>query len=181
MHHVISFLLRIAYAAAFGFILLCHTEEIVTYIPQLLGGLLMLESVAQLLELLLLKTRTKVNYGFFLAPGMVLLYGLFLIFCCSFTVDLNNLMHEFGELVRLKIELKLGGACFIIFILSEIVISAVFFKPLYMPAKFAEERRKQQELERMMAEREKAEAIAATNRAVGNQGAAQAAETVAKE
>ena len=48
MHHAISFILRIAYACFFGFILLWHTNEIVQYIPQLLGTLLMLESISQL-------------------------------------------------------------------------------------------------------------------------------------
>ena len=68
MHHAISFILRIAYACFFGFILLWHTNEIVQYIPQLLGTLLMLESISQLLELFILKIRTTVSWSFFIIP-----------------------------------------------------------------------------------------------------------------
>ena len=173
MHHVISFILRIAYAGAFGFILLWHTEDIIKYIPQLLGGLLMLECIAQLLELFVLKSRTKVHGGYFIVPVSIMLYSLFLIFFCEMPIDLNNFLTQFGTLIKLKIELKIGGACFMAFLISEIVISIAFFKPLYRPKQFAEERAKQieaekaveaerarlaeQERKRIEAERQKAE------------------------
>jgi len=147
MHHIISFLIRIAYAAVFGFILLWHTGDIIKYIPQLLGGLLLFECIAQLLELLVLKTRTKVHGGFFIIPSAVLLYGLFLIFCCNLPLDLNlnDFASSLGTMVALKIELKIGGACFIAFVISELLISACFMKPLYRPKQFAEEKRQAEE------------------------------------
>lgn len=150
MHHLISFILRIAYAGAFGFILLWHTEDIIKYIPQLLGGLLMLECIAQLLELFVLKTKTRVHGGFFIVPGVIMAYSLFLIFFCQMPIDLNNFLTQFSTLIKLKIELKLGGACFIAFLISEIVISARFFKPLYRPKQFAEERAKKLEAEKAL-------------------------------
>lgn len=147
MHHTISFLLRIAYAAAFGFILVWHTEDIIKYIPQLMGGLLMLECVAQLLELFYLKAKTKVASGFFLVPAIILLYGLFLIFCCSLDIDANARIQEIfaptAGMSWLTVEMQTAGVCCLAFIVSEIVISIVFFKPLYRPEAFAEERRQQ--------------------------------------
>lgn len=141
MHHLISFIIRIAYAAVFGFILFWHTGDIVKYIPQLLGGLLLFECIAQLLELFLLKTRTKVHGGFFIVPCAVLLYGLFLICFCNMPLDLNlnDFATSLSTMIALKIELKIGGLCFLAFVISELVISCVFFKPLYQPKKFAEE------------------------------------------
>lgn len=145
MHHAISFLLRIAYAAAFGFILVWHTEDIIKYIPQLLGGLLMLECVAQLLELFFLKAKTTVANGFFIGPGIILFYGLFLIFCCSLDIDANARIQEIfsptAGMSWLTLEMQTGGVCCLAFIVSEIVISIVFFKPLYRPEAFAEELR----------------------------------------
>ena len=87
MHHAISFILRIAYACFFGFILLWHTNEIVQYIPQLLGTLLMLESISQLLELFILKIRTTVSWSFFIIPVVILLFGLWLFFYCHLSLD----------------------------------------------------------------------------------------------
>ena len=141
MHHVISFILRIAYAGAFGFILLWHTEDIIKYVPQLLGGLLMLECIAQAIELFVLKSRTKVHYGFFIAPGLILLYSLFLILFCKMEIDPSNISEVMGGFMagKLLVELKIGGICFLTFLLSELVISCVFYKPLYQPKKFAEE------------------------------------------
>lgn len=150
MHHAISFILRIAYAGAFGFILLCHTGDIIKYIPQLLGGILMLECIAQFLELFVLKSKTQVHGGFFIVPGVISAYSLFLIFFCQMPIDLNNFLTQFGTLIKLKIELKIGGACFFAFLLSEIVISIAFFKPLYQPKKFAEERAKQIEAQKAL-------------------------------
>lgn len=154
MHHIISFILRIAYAAVFGFILLWHTGDIIKYIPQLLGGLLLFECIAQLLELLVLKTRTKVHGGFFIVPCAVLLYGFFLIFFCNLPLDINfnDFASSLGTMIALKIELKIGGACFLAFVVSELVISAVFFKPLYQPKKFAEERAKKLEAQKALEE-----------------------------
>ena len=145
MHHVISFLLRIFYALAFGFILILHTADIIRYIPQLLGGLLMFECIAQLLELFYLKAKTQVHSSFFIIPCFITLYGLFLIFCCELPLDLNSFAESIGTLVKLKIELKLGGICFLAFVISEIVISIAFFKPIYQPQKFAEEKAKRRE------------------------------------
>lgn len=150
MHHIISFVLRITYAGAFGFILLWHTQDIVRYIPQLLGGLLMLECIAQLLELFVLKTKTRVHIGYFIIPLLILLYSLFLIFFCKMQIDLNNFLAQFSTMVKLQIELKIGGACFLAFMISELVISCVFFKPLYLPKKFAQERAKQIEAQKAL-------------------------------
>lgn len=150
MHHFISFVLRIAYAGAFGFILLCHTGDIIKYIPQLLGGLLMLECIAQILELFYLKVKTQVPSGFFVVPALITLYGLFLIFCCEMPGDLGNFATSISTLVKLKIELKIGGACFMAFLLSEFVISIAFFKALYRPEKFAEEKRQRIEAEKAL-------------------------------
>lgn len=154
MHHVISFLLRIAYAACFGFILVFHTDDIIKYIPQLLGGLLMLECVAQLLELFYLKAKTTVNSLFFVAPGVILAYGLFLIFVCHLKIDPNAAIREVFTPTAgwswLTLWMKLGGICCIAFIISEIVISIVFFKPMFRPEKFAEEKAKQKEAHRAL-------------------------------
>lgn len=160
MHHLISFILRIAYAAIFGVILLWHTGDIIKYIPQLLGGLLLFECIAQLLELFVLKTRTKVHGGFFIIPTSILLYGLFLIFFCNLplNINLNEFASSLGTMIALKIELKIGGACFLAFVLSELVISAVFFKPLYQPKKFAEEQAKIKEAQRVLEEERKRQA-----------------------
>lgn len=143
MHHLISSLLRIAYAAGFGFILLFHAEHIVNYIPQLLGSVLMLEVVAQVLELFYLKLKTHVSWWYFLVPGLIFIYGLVLIFFCrSQFTDKTSLSEAFNPengFSWTTFELQLGGICFLAFLLSELVISFMFRKPLYSPAKFAEE------------------------------------------
>lgn len=154
MHHIISFILRFAYAGAFGFILVWHTEDIIRYIPQLLGGLLMLESVAQLLELFYLKAKTSVNPLFFITPVAVLVYGLVLIFFCHMNIDPNAAIREVFTPTAgwswLTLWMKLGGFCCLAFIISELVISIAFFKPLYQPAKFAEEKAQQKEAQRAL-------------------------------
>lgn len=154
MHHIISFILRFAYAGAFGFILVWHTEDIIRYIPQLLGGLLMLESVAQLLELFYLKAKTTVNPLFFITPVAVLVYGLVLIFFCHMDIDPNAAIREVFTPTAgwswLTLWMKLGGFCCLAFIISELVISIAFFKPLYRPAKFAEEKAQQKEAQRAL-------------------------------
>ena len=146
MHHFISFILRIAYAAVFGVILLWHTGDIIKYIPQLLGGLLLFECVAQLLELFVLKTKTKVHGGFFIVPASIMLYGLFLVFFCNLPLNIN--LNEFAS----SLGTMIGGFCFLAFVLSELVISALFFKPLYQPKKFAEEQAKIREAQRVLEE-----------------------------
>lgn len=166
MHHIISFLLRIAYAACFGFILVFHTDDIIKYIPQLLGGLLMLECVAQLLELFYLKAKTVVNPLFFVTPCAVLVYGLFLIFCCHLTIDPNAAIREVFTPTAgwswLTLWMKVGGICCFAFIISEIVISIVFFKPIFRPAKFAEEKAQQKEaMKALEAERARQAELAA--------------------
>lgn len=160
MHHIISFVLRIAYAAVFGFILLWHTGDIIRFIPQLLGGLLLFECIAQLLELFVLKAKTCVHGGFFIVPCAVLLYGLFLIFFCNLplNINLNEFASSLSTMIALKIELKIGGACFLAFVLSELVISCFFFKPLYRPKKFAEEQERIREAKRAMEEERKQQA-----------------------
>lgn len=154
MHHIISFILRFAYAGAFGFILVWHTEDIIRYIPQLLGGLLMLESVAQLLELFYLKAKTTVNPLFFITPVAVLVYGLVLIFFCHMNIDPNAAIREVFTPTAgwswLTLWMKLGGFCCLAFIISELIISIAFFKPLYRPAKFAEEKAQQKEAQRAL-------------------------------
>lgn len=153
MHHLISFLLRVAYAAGFGFILVFHTEDIYNYIPQLLGGLIMLESIGQILELFMLKIKTHVNWWFFFVPCFILAYSMFLIFFCNSEItdtttvrETFNPMHGFSWI---STELKVGGYCFLAFLFSELIISIKFIKPLYMPAKFAEEERIRKEAEKL--------------------------------
>lgn len=166
MHHIISFILRIAYAACFGYILMLHTNDIINYIPQLLGGLLMLECVAQLLELFYLKAKTEVNTLFFIVPVAVLVYGLFLIFGCSLRVDPNAAIREVfnpsAGWSMLTMWMKIGGFCCLAFVISEIVISIAFFKPIYRPAKFAEEMAQKKEAQKALeAERIRMEELAA--------------------
>ena len=161
MHHFISCLLRAAYAAGFGFILLLHTESIINYIPQLLGGLLMLEGLAQLLELLVLKVKTQVNRGFFLVPLITLIYSLVLIFLChSDVTDTTTVREAFAPSHGFSwttFEMQLGGLCFVAFLLSEIVIMIRFRLPLFAPEKFAEQERIRKEAEKSLAEKEEAE------------------------
>ncbi|MCR5394413.1 MAG: hypothetical protein K6E86_03375 [Bacteroidales bacterium] len=161
MHHFISALLRGAYALGFGFILLFHTADIINYIPQLLGGLLMLETIAQLLELFVLKIKTHVGGGYFIVPVLILLYSLFLIFCCDSEITDNTTVREAFMPAHgfsyTTFELQLGGACFIAFLISEIVIMIRFMKPLFMPEKFAEEERIRKETARIKAEEEAAQ------------------------
>ena len=166
MHHIISFLMRVAYALGFAYILLLHTEDIINYIPQLLGGLIMLEAIGQMLELFLLKIKTQVNWMFFAAPGIILVYSLFLIFFCTSQInDTTTVREAFNPSHGFSwttFQLFLGGWCFVIFLISECVISVRFFKPLYRPEKFAEEERIRKEAERLQLEKEKAEASQAT-------------------
>lgn len=150
MHHAISFILRFAYAAVFGVILVVHTTSIIEYIPQLLGGLLMLESVSQVIELFMLRFRTQelaiikgrggVGWGYFVVPGLILLYSLFLIFACSIPSNMFQDLH-LTTMFKIKVELKIAGFCFLSFLISELVISAVFFKPLFMTEKYNEEKK----------------------------------------
>lgn len=169
MHHAISFFLRVAYALGFAFILLFHTEDIINYIPQLLGGLIMLEAIAQMLELFLLKMKTQVSWNFFFAPLAVLLYSLFLIFLCDSEInemttvrEAFNPSHGFSWTTA---QLVIGGWCFVIFLISECVISIKFFKPLYMPEKFAEEEKVRKEAEKLQLEKEKELAAASVQNA----------------
>ncbi len=164
MHHAISFILRIAYACFFGFIMLWHTSEIVQYIPQLLGTLLMLESISQLLELFILKIRTTVSWTFFIIPVVILLFGLWLFFRCHLEiVDLDRI-STLEALAKMKIQMKAVGVCFVLFIISEIFISVTFFKPMYMPKKFAEEKAKQKEAQRALAAEQARQAQLAAER-----------------
>ncbi len=114
----------------------------------------MLECIAQLLELFYLKAKTEVNTLFFIVPVAVLIYGLFLIFGCSLSVDPNAAIREVfnpsAGWSLLTMWMKIGGFCCVAFVISEIVISIAFFKPIYRPAKFAEEmaQKKAREAER---------------------------------
>lgn len=114
----------------------------------------MLESVAQLLELFYLKAKTLVNPMYFIAPSAVLLFGLILIFGCSMDIDPNAAIREVFTPTAgwswLTLWMKMGGFCCLVFIISEIVISIAFFKPLYQPAKFAEEKAQQREAQRAL-------------------------------
>lgn len=156
MHHFISFLLRIAYAAGFGYILFFHTSDIVRYLPKLMGGLLMLETVGQLLELFLLKVKTTVSWAFFIVPLLVLLYALYLIFFETIEIDpyitLREVFNPIGGFNELTIKIKMVGFWLVAFVISELVISIVFFKPLYMPKKFAEQKAKEREAQRLLEE-----------------------------
>jgi hypothetical protein len=182
MHHFISFILRIAYACFFGFIMLWHTNEIVKYIPQLLGALLMLESISQVLELFYLKIRTHVSWGFFIIPVVILLFGLWLFFECHLEIENFDKINTVDAMAKLKIQMKVVGVCFILFILSEILISLVFFKPMYMPKKFAEEKAKQKEAERALAAEQarQAQLAAEREREIAAEQARQAAEEAKK-
>lgn len=185
MHHLISFILRIAYAGAFAYILIWHTDDIIRYIPQLLGGMLMLECVAQLLELFYLKAKTSVASGFFLIPSLILIYGLFLIFCCSIEVDPNARIQEIfspsAGFSMLTLDMQMGGWCCLAFIISEIVISIAFFKPLYRPAKFAEERRQQLEAQRALEAERARQAEKARQEAAAAAAASASSSTEAKQ
>ena len=169
MHHLISFLLRVAYAAGFGFVLMFHPEDIINYIPQLLGGLLMLEAIAQMLELLMLKVKTHVNWWFFAAPGAILLYSLYLIlFGNSEINDMTTVREAFNPINGFSwttFQLQLGGICFIAFLVSELAISIRFMKPIYWPEKFAEEERIRKQAEKAQAEKEKEAAAIAKEKA----------------
>lgn len=156
MHHLVSFLLRVAYAAGFGFILVFHTEDIYNYIPQLLGGLIMLEAIGQVLELFMLKIKTHVNWWFFLVPALIMMYSLFLIFGCTTEITDTTTMREAFNPTHgfswVTTELQVGGFCFFAFLISELIISIKFMKPLYMPAKFAQEQLIRKEAEKLKAE-----------------------------
>ncbi|MCF0180457.1 MAG: hypothetical protein HUJ97_09495 [Bacteroidales bacterium] len=158
MHHFISIILRIAYALAFGYILCFRTENILHYIPQLLGGLLMLECIAQLLELIYLKLKTVVNSGFFVVPTVIFLYGLFLIFFCSIEIDPNARVQEVfsptAGISWLTLEMKIAGVCCIVFVIYEIILSFVFLKPLYRTKQFEIEKKK-----KMMAQKRQEEEL----------------------
>lgn len=156
MHHFISFLLRVAYAAGFGFILIFHTEDIIKYIPQLLGGLIMLEAIGQMLELLLLKVKTHVSWWFFLIPVLIMIYSLILIFFCDSDIsDYTTIRDAFSPSHAISWttkEMMIGGWCFVAFLISELIISIKFMKPLYMPEKFAQEELIRKEAEKLKAE-----------------------------
>lgn len=168
MHHVISFFLRIAYAIGFGYILVWHPEDIITYVPQLLGGALMMECVAQFLELFILKAKTRVNNGFFIIPSIILLISLYMIFSGKLDIKEDVMVRELLKpehgMSFIVAELMFAGVCFIGFVISELAISIRFFTPLYRPAKFAE----QKEKERLELERERLAQIAAENAKKGN-------------
>lgn len=120
----------------------------------------MLECVAQLLELFVLKYRTKVHGGFFIVPSAILLYSIFLMFWCNLPLDLNNFASSLSTMVALKIELKIGGLCFLAFVISELVISIAFFKPLYHPKQFAEEKKQAEAAAAALEEERRKAAIA---------------------
>ena len=126
----------------------------------------MLECIAQLLELFYLKAKTEVNTLFFIVPVAVLIYGLFLIFGCSLSVDPNAAIREVfnpsAGWSLLTMWMKIGGFCCVAFVISEIVISIAFFKPIYRPAKFAEEMAQKKEAQKALeAERARMEELAA--------------------
>ncbi len=114
----------------------------------------MLECIAQLLELFYLQAKTVVNVLYYIVPVTVLLYGLFLIFGCHLDVDPNAAIREVFTPTAgwswLTLWMKVGGFCCLAFIISEIVISIAFFKPIYQPAKFAEEKAKQREAQKAL-------------------------------
>jgi len=151
MHHLISSLLRIAYAAGFGYVLLFHADHIINLIPQLLGGVLMLEVVAQVLELFYLKIKTHVNWCYFLIPGLIFIYSLVLIFFChSQFTDKTSLSEAFNPengFSWTTLELQVGGVCFIAFLISELLISFMFRKPLFSSEKIVEQEPTQHEIE----------------------------------
>lgn len=156
MHHTLSFIFRIVYAAVFCVALLFHTVDIINYIPQLLGGLLILESVSQMFELAVLKFRTTVTLGYFVTPALVLLFGLYLTFLCDMP-DIKFFMpglQDMSDLFRFRIELKIAGCCFLAILIEEAVISFAFFKPLFRPEKFAEEKREAEKAAKALAEAE---------------------------
>ncbi len=107
----------------------------------------MLENIAQLVELSILKMKTQVNWGFFLVPGLIMIYSLILIFFCSSTVSGSASVHDAFDRLTTA-ELMTGGFCFIAFIISEFVISYKFRKPLFQPEAFAQEQLIRQEAEK---------------------------------
>lgn len=136
MHHFISLLLRVVYAVGFGYVLLFIPEKIVRFLPQLLGCLLILESSAQLLELLALKLKTKVQFGYFILPGLIFLYGLVQACCPMRPISESNTIREIfnpvGGFSWLTFGMRLNGICCFLFLVSEVVISTMFFKYIYL-------------------------------------------------
>lgn len=136
MHHFISLLLRVVYAIGFGYVLLFIPEKIIRFLPQLLGCLLILESSAQLLELLTLKLKTKVQFGYFILPGLIFLYGLVQACCPMRPISESNTIREIfnpvGGFSWLTFGMRLNGICCFLFLISEAVISTMFFKYIYL-------------------------------------------------
>lgn len=102
-----------AYGSALAaFLTLIHPDELVPFVPVILGVLLILDCGNQVFNLLSLKFRTSVRFAYFIAPAIVLLYGIFLLF-----------QKEVNVLV---------GLSFLLFTISEIVVTATFFKYIYL-------------------------------------------------
>lgn len=103
--------------AAYGALLaaalmLLQPEVLAPFIPIVLGALLILLCGNQVFTLLSLKFRTNVKFAYFIAPAIVLLYGIFLLFQTHVDV--------------------LVGLSFLLFALSEVVVTAAFFKYIYL-------------------------------------------------
>lgn len=87
-------------------------DGLLEYVPMLLGFLLILDCSNQLVNLLSLRFKTRVKFAYYIAPIIVLVYGIFL-------------------LTRTQVDM-LVGLSFLIYSLSEIVVCSVFFKYLFM-------------------------------------------------
>lgn len=146
MTHIINYVLRILYVAIFGYILVFQADQIVNMLPKLLGGMLLLETLAQLVEILLIKKRAKIRNAFFYLPLVVLAWSIILMSIGDLSMDTEKSINEnFQEQsLWMGFQIYLSGFFFIALIVSELIISAKYFKPLHRPEQWKEEQAKRE-------------------------------------
>lgn len=146
MTHIINYVLRILYVAIFGYILVFQADQIVNMLPKLLGGMLLLETLAQLIEILLIKKRTEIHKGFLILPIAVLVWALILMCIGDLSMDTEKSINENfqDKSLWMGFQIYLSGFFFIALIVSELIISAKFFKPLHRPEQWKEEQLKRE-------------------------------------
>lgn len=140
MTHIINYVLRILYVAIFGYILVFQADQIVNMLPKLLGGMLLLETLAQLIEILLIKKRAKIHNAFLYLPLVVLIWSIILMSIGDLSMDGNKSINEnfHDQSLWMGFQIYLSGFFFIALIVSELVISAKYFKPLHRPDQWKE-------------------------------------------
>lgn len=146
MTHIINYVLRILYVAIFGYILVFQADQIVNMLPKLLGGMLLLETLAQLIEILLIKKRADIHKAFFYLPLVVLVWSIILMSIGDLSMDTEKSINEnFQEQsLWMGFQIYLSGFFFIALIVSELIISAKYFKPLHRPEQWKEEQAKRE-------------------------------------